>query len=420
MKFLRTLMDKPRPLFEKGGKLEKLHALYEATDTFLFTPGRVAAGASHVRDSAVLKRVMFSVVICLVPVILFALWNTGYQANALLHAAGQSQEGWRGAVLDALGVGYDPSNPLACMLHGALWFFPVLIVAFFVGGNIEVAVASIRKHEVNEGFFVTGFLIPLILPPTIPLWQVALATAFGVLVAKEAFGGTGMNIFNPALVTRAFLYFAYPAESSGDKVWIAVNPAVDGFSGATALARIKETLPVEGASAHVDAVAGMAVNGHPATWWDCFIGWIPGSMGETSTLACLIGAAGLLLFQVGSLRIMASMILGTVVTALGLNLMGSATNEMMNLPFWWHFVLGGYAFGLVFMVTEPVTAAHSETGKYIYGFLTGMLVVLIRVVNPAYPEGMMLAILFMNMVAPLIDHFVAARNIKRRALRSAI
>ncbi|MBW7864252.1 MAG: NADH:ubiquinone reductase (Na(+)-transporting) subunit B [Candidatus Hydrogenedens sp.] len=420
MKFLRTLMDIPKPLFEKGGKLEKAYPLYEAIDTFLFTPGRVTSGGAHVRDAVDLKRLMFSVVICLSPVLVMALWNTGYQANAVLHAAGQSAEGWRGAVLNALGVGYDPSSALACMLHGALWFLPVLIVTFSVGGTIEVIVASIRGHEVHEGFFVTGFLIPLILPPTIPLWQVGVATAFGVLVGKEAFGGTGMNIFNPALVTRAFLYFAYPAESSGDKVWIAANPGIDGFSGATALARIKEIVPGVDGIGHTDAVAGMVVNGHPATWWDCFLGWVPGSMGETSVLACLIGAVILLVMQVTSWKIMLSMIAGTFAASAGFNLMGSATNEMVNLPFHWHLVVGGYAFGLVYMATEPVTATHSETGKYIYGFMIGLLVVLIRVVNPAYPEGVMLAILFMNLMAPLIDHFVVAQNIRRRALRSAI
>ena len=325
MKFLRTLMDIPKPLFEKGGKLEKAYPLYEAIDTFLFTPGRVTSGGAHVRDAVDLKRLMFSVVICLSPVLVMALWNTGYQANAVLHAAGQSAEGWRGAVLNALGVGYDPSSALACMLHGALWFLPVLIVTFSVGGTIEVIVASIRGHEVHEGFFVTGFLIPLILPPTIPLWQVGVATAFGVLVGKEAFGGTGMNIFNPALVTRAFLYFAYPAESSGDKVWIAANPGIDGFSGATALARIKEIVPGVDGIGHTDAVAGMVVNGHPATWWDCFLGWVPGSMGETSVLACLIGAVILLVMQVTSWKIMLSMFAGTVAASAGFKLMGSAT-----------------------------------------------------------------------------------------------
>ena len=420
MKLLRTLLDKPKPLFEEGGKLQAFYPLYEAIDTFLYSPGRVTTGASHVRDAADLKRLMFSVVITMIPVILMALWNTGYQANLLLHAAGQSAEGWRGALIDAIGIGYSPANFLACMLHGALYFFPVLIVAFSVGGTIEVIVAGIRKHDVHEGFFVTGFLIPLILPPTIPLWQVALATTFGVIVGKEVFGGTGMNIFNPALVSRAFLYFAYPAESSGDKVWIAANPHIDGFSGATALARIKEISPAVGPDAYHQAISAMTVNGHPATWWDCFMGWIPGSMGETSALACIIGAVLLVLLRVASWKIMVSMIAGGFVTATAFNLIGSNTNEMMHLPFYWHFVLGGFAFGMAFMATEPVTAAHTETGKYIYGFLIGAMIILIRVVNPAYPEGVMLAILFMNMVAPLIDHFVVAHNIKRRALRNAL
>lgn len=419
MRFLRTLMDKPKPLFEKGRPFEKAYPLYEAIDTFLFTPGKVTREPSHVRDALDLKRLMFSVVIAMIPPIIMGLWNTGYQANAILHRAGAHAEGWRGAIIDALGIGYDPSRAFACIFHGALYFFPILITAFAVGGTIEVAVAAIRKHEVNEGFFVTGFLIPLILPPTIPLWQVALATAFAVLIGKEAFGGTGMNIFNPALVARAFLYFAYPAESSGDKVWVAANPAIDGFSGATVLARLKEAIPDAGSRVYETAAASIVVNGKPVTWWDCFIGWIPGSLGETSALACLIGALFLILIQVGSWRIMLSMLAGTFITATCLNLIGSSTNEMVNLPFHWHVVVGGYAFGLVYMATEPVTAAHSETGKYIYGFLIGALVVLIRVFNPAYPEGVMLAILFMNMMAPLIDHFVVEHNIRRRALRHA-
>jgi Na+-transporting NADH:ubiquinone oxidoreductase subunit B len=290
-------------------------------------------------------------------------------------------------------------------VHGALYFFPVLLVTFAVGGAWEVLFAIVRKHEVNEGFFVTGMLFPLILPPAIPLWQVALGISFGVVIGKEVFGGTGMNILNPALAARAFLFFAYPAEISGDAVWIAAVTRADGVSGATWLARTA----VEGKAALVGGV----------TSWDAFIGLKPGSMGETSVLACLVGAALLILTGVGSWRIMGSVAAGTIAMTLFLNGVGSATNPSFDVPFWWHFLLGGWAFGTVFMATDPVSAPASTTGAYVYGFLIGVLVVLIRVVNPAYPEGMMLAILLMNVFAPLIDHFVVRANIKRRMARYA-
>lgn len=421
MIFLRKLMDKQAPLFEKGGKLEVLYPLYEAIDTFAFTPGKVTAGAPHVRDAVDLKRVMMAVVVAMVPSMFMGLWNMGYQANAAL-APGMIPEGWRGALIAALGIGFSPDSAFACLVHGALYFFPVLTVAFAVGGGIEVLVAMIRKHEVNEGFFVTGFLIPCILPPTIPLWQVALATAFGVIIGKEIFGGTGMNIFNPALVTRAFLYFAYPVQNSGDKVWVPVSPeqAVDGFSGATLLARIAEISPDTADKAYGAAINSMVIDGKPVTWMDAFIGWIPGSMAETSTLACLLGAALMILVGIGSWRIMVSMIGGCLGMTLLLNLAGSSTNEMMNLPFHWHFVLGGFAFGMVFMATEPVTGTYTRSGMYVYGCGIGVLTALIRVVNPAFPEGVMLAILFMNLMAPLIDYVAVSRNIKRRLARSAV
>lgn len=421
MKFLRTLMDKPAPLFKKGGKLEFFYPLYEAIDTFNFTPGKVTACAPHVRDALDLKRLMFTVVIALVPCMFMGMWNVGFQANAAL-ASGMTPEGWRGALIAALGIGFDPGSLFACLVHGALYFIPVLIVAFTVGGGIEVFVAMLKKHEVNEGFFVTGFLIPCILPPTIPLWQVALATAFGVVIGKEIFGGTGMNIFNPALVTRAFLYFAYPAQNSGDKVWVAVCPeqAIDGFSGASLLARIAEIPPDTADRAYEAAVNGLVINGKAVTWMDAFLGWIPGSMGETSTLACLLGAALLILTGVASWRIMVSMAAGCFGMTLLLNLANSKTNEMMNLPFHWHFVIGAFAFGMVFMATEPVTGTYTLTGKYVYGLGIGVMTALIRVVNPAFPEGVMLAILFMNILAPLIDYVVVARNINRRVARSAV
>ncbi|HNZ48897.1 MAG TPA: NADH:ubiquinone reductase (Na(+)-transporting) subunit B [Candidatus Hydrogenedentes bacterium] len=421
MKFIRTLFDKQAPLFEKGGKLEVFYPLFEAIESFHFTPGKVTDGAPHVRDAVDLKRIMITVVVSLMPAIFLGLWNIGYQINSGL-APGVTPEGWRAGLVAALGLGFSPASFLACFVHGALYFLPVLIVTFMVGGSIEVAVAIIRKHDVNEGFFVTGFLIPLILPPTIPLWQVALATAFGVVIGKEVFGGTGMNIFNPALVTRAFLYFAYPIQSSGDKVWVALNPAqaADGFSGATLLARVAEIPPVADGQAWQTAVSTMQINGKAVSWLDAFIGWIPGSMGETSTLACLVGAAILLITGVASWRIMVSMVAGALGLVLLMNAAGSQTNELMNLPFHWHFVLGGFAFGLVFMATEPVTGTYTETGKYIYGFGIGVMAILIRALNPAYPEGVMLAILFMNILAPLIDYAVVSQNIKRRAARSAI
>ncbi|HDP34697.1 MAG TPA: NADH:ubiquinone reductase (Na(+)-transporting) subunit B [Candidatus Hydrogenedentes bacterium] len=421
MKFLRNLMDMPRPLFEKGGKLEIFYPLYEAIDTFNFTPGKVTAGAPHVRDALDLKRLMMTVVIALFPAILAGLWNVGYQVNAAL-AAGATPEGWRAAIISAVGLGFNPGNPLACFAHGALYFLPIFIVTFAVGGGIEVLFAMINKHEVNEGFFVTGFLIPLILPPTIPLWQVALATAFGVIIGKEAFGGTGMNIFNPALVARAFLYFAYPAQNSGEDVWVpvAAEKAVDGFSGATLLARVAEIDPGASDKAYQAAVTAMEINGRAATWLDAFLGSIPGSIGETSTLACLLGAALLIFTGVASWRIMAAMFGGGLVMTLLLNLAGSQTNEMMNLPFHWHFVIGGFAFGMVFMATEPVTAAYTQLGKYVYGAGIGVMAILVRVVNPAFPEGIMLAILFMNLMAPLIDHVIVTKHISRRVARSAV
>lgn len=415
MKFLRDLHDKIEPHFHKGGKLEKLYPLYEAQDTLLFTPGHVTKGASHVRDALDLKRMMVTVVIALIPCILVAMYNTGYQANAAL-AEGASAFGWRGWIMDLLNFGYNEANPLACIFHGALYYFPVLIVTFVVGGNLEVLFAVVRKHEINEGFLVTGMLFPLILPPAIPLWQVALGIAFGVVIGKEIFGGTGMNIFNPALTARAFLFFAYPAQISGDKVWTAVTDVnqIDGFSGATALGRLANIA----GPAPTDAWRG-AIDGMGITWVDAFMGRIPGSMGETSTLACIIGAGILIVMGIGSWRIILGGVVGSLAIALLFNSMGSETNALLNVPFHWHVVLGGWAFGLVFMATDPVSAPYSNRGRFIYGFFIGVFALLIRVVNPAYPEGMMLAILFMNMFSPLLDWMAKRSNIKRRLARNA-
>lgn len=411
MKFLRELLDKQKPLFEKGGKFEKLYPFYEANDTLLFTPGDVTKNASHVRDAADLKRVMITVVLALIPCILVAMVNTGYQANLALFEAGNSAAGWRGAIIDTLGIGYSPGNPLSNLIHGALYYLPVLLVTFIVGGHIEVLFAIVRKHEINEGFLVTGMLFPLVLPPTIPLWQVAIGIAFGVIAGKEIFGGTGKNIFNPALMARAFLFFAYPAQISGDKVWTAVSEAnaPDGFSGATALGNVS-VLPTGS-----DWRSG--VEELDISWLDAFLGSIPGSMGETSTFAILLGAIVLIATGIGSWRIMAGVFLGSMAAVFTMNLIGSETNQLINMPFHWHMVLGGWAFGLVFMATDPVSAAYTNTGRWIYGLFIGGIAMIARVINPAFPEGMMLAILFMNAFAPTIDYLMIRSNIKRRNLR---
>ena len=396
----------PEKLFGKGGPLERLYPLWEANDTILFTPGSVTKGAAHVRDALDLKRLMITVVMALVPCILFGVYNIGYQAHLAIEGGAVPLDNWQTVVLQFLGLQMRSDSIMSCVVHGLLYYLPVLAITGAIGGNIEAASAIIRKHEINEGFLVTWMLFPLILPPTIPLWQVALGISFGVIIGKEIFGGTGMNILNPALTSRAFLFFAYPAQMSGDRVWIAADTSVDGASGATWLATA--------ATGGVEALTSGAV-----TWWDAFLGFVPGSMGETSTLACLLGAVLLIVTGVGSWRIMAGLIVGSFLTTELLNLVGSETNPLMNMPFHWQFVLGGWAFGMVFMATDPVSAAHSTAGKYIYGFLIGVLAILIRVVNPAYPEGMMLAILFMNLFASFIDYWVIQANVKRRMARYA-
>jgi Na+-transporting NADH:ubiquinone oxidoreductase subunit B len=415
MQFLRDQMERVRPLFEEGGKFERFYPLYEAHDTIVFTPGDVTKDASHVRDALDLKRMMITVVIALVPCIFVAMWNTGYQANLALSETA-TPTGWRMGLIDLLNIGFNPGNPLACIFHGALYYLPILLMTFVAGGMLEVLFAIVRKHEVNEGFLVTGMLFPLILPATTPLWQVAVGIAFGVVIGKEVFGGTGMNILNPALTARAFLFFAYPAQLSGDKVWIPIAEAnqVDGFSGATALGRLA-VAPTE----MISTPSGVLTQEWSVSWLDAFLGNIPGSMGETSTLACILGAMILIMTGIGSWRVMAGVIVGSLVTVLGLNALGSETNALINLPFWWHFVLGGWAFGLVFMATDPVSGAYTEGGRWVYGIFIGILAMLIRIVNPAYPEGMMLAILFMNVFAPLIDHVAIRRNIRRRLARHA-
>ncbi len=404
MKFLLDLHDKAKPHFEKGGRLEFFYPIFEAQYTGLFTPGFVTKTGSHVRDGLDLKRMMITVVIALVPCMVMAMWNTGYQAQLAIAKGAVPLDSWQMFVWTGIGLPFDFKSPILCILFGALHYLPIYAAAMLTGAIIEPGFAMVRKHEVNEGFLVSGALIPLTLPPTIPLWMVVVGTAFGLVVAKEIFGGTGMNFLNPALTARAFLFFAYPAYMSGDAAWIAADfQGVDSFSGATLLAQA--------------AVTHGALD--DASWWAAFYGWIPGSMGETSTLACLIGAVLLLATGIGSWRTMAGVFVGTVFFAVLFNLVGSETNPMFGVPWYWHVVTGGWAFGMVYMATDPVSSAFTERGKLFYGFGIGAMVILVRVVNPAYPEGMMLAILFMNMLAPLIDHFVVQGNINRRLARSA-
>lgn len=402
---MRQLLDEVGKNFEKGGKLEKLYPLWEAQDTFLFTPGSVTKGASHVRDALDLKRMMITVVVALVPCILMAIYNTGYQAHKAIAAGALPLDTWQTWVMNQIGFGYSPENFLLCLLHGALYYFPVFILTFAIGGNCEALFSIVRKHEINEGFLVSGMLFPLVLPPTIPLWQVAIGIIFGIIVGKEIFGGTGMNILNPALTSRAFLFFAYPGQISGDSVWIAADTTVDGASGATWLAT--------GATGGIEAItAGLS-------WWDAFLGFIPGSMGETSAAACVFGALVLIVSRVGSWRIMAGAALGTFLMVQLFNFAGSDTNALFSVPWYWHMVLGGWAFGVTFMATDPVSAAHTDTGRWVYGFMIGVMAMLVRVINPAYPEGIMLAILFMNLFSAFIDYFVVQANIKRRKARYA-
>lgn len=400
---LRGFLDRLAPHFSKGGRLQQYGALFEMVDTLLYSPGDRTAGAPHIRDAVDLKRVMFFVVIAALPCVWVALWNTGYQANlAIAELDLRSAAGWRGGVLDALGIGYATESVLANALHGALYFIPIYAVTLLVGGAWEVLFALLRNHEVNEGFLVTSLLYALILPPDLPLWQVALGISFGVVVGKEVFGGTGKNILNPALAGRAFLYFAYPAEISGEAVWV----AVDGYTGATALGVAAES-----------GVAAIVNTG--TSWMSAFIGTIPGSLGETSALACLIGAVFLIYTGVASWRIMLGVFAGMVVTAYLFNLIGSVNNPMFAMPWYWHLVLGGFAFGMVFMATDPVTSAQTDPGRWVFGILIGVLTVVIRVTNPAYPEAIMMVILFTNLLAPLIDQCVTWLHVRRRGRRHA-
>lgn len=375
MKALREFIDKQKPHFQKGGKFYWLESTFEGFETFLYVPNKVTTKGAHIRDSIDMKRAMIVVVLATLPALFFGMWNVGYQHFLSL---GEATGFWQN------------------MGFGALKIVPIIVVSYAVGLGIEFYFAQIKGHEINEGYLVTGMLIPLIVPPDIPLWILAVAIAFAVIFGKEVFGGTGMNVVNPALVARAFLFFAYPGDMSGDKVWIAEK--ADTFSGATPL--------------------GNALGGnfhHFPSFSNMFMGYIPGSVGETSTLMILIGAAILLITGIASWRVMVSVFAGGLIMGLLFNWWGA--NEYMELPAYYHLVMGGFAFGAVFMATDPVTSAQTTRGKYIYGFLVGMMAVLIRVFNPAYPEGMMLAILLMNVFAPLIDHYVIESNIKKRLKR---
>ena len=395
---IRNLLDNVEPHFHKGGKWESWYALYEAVDTALFKPSDVTKNSSHVRDSIDLKRVMITVWMATFPTMFFGMWNVGFQANTIMLEMGMlAQEGGRGIFIAML-AGYDPTSMWDNLIHGAAYFLPIYMVTFIVGGFWEVLFASVRGHEVNEGFFVTSVLFALCCPPDLPLWMVAVGISFGIVIGKEVFGGTGKNFLNPALTGRAFLYFAYPAYMSGDAVWT----AVDGYTGATMLS--------------VAATAGMAGLEQSTTWMSAFIGTIQGSIGETSTLAILLGGAVLMVMRIASWRIIGGVLLGSALLSMLFNAIDS-TNPMFALPFYWHWVIGGFAFGAIFMATDPVSAAMTNTGKFWYGMLIGVMVILIRVVNPAFPEGMMLAILFANLFAPLFDHAVVQGNIKRRLAR---
>ena len=395
MKFLQDAIDKVKPPFEKGGKLEKYYYLFESIETFLFVPAVTTAKTGvQIRDKIDLKRFMGTVIVALLPALIFGTYNVGYQHYQA--------------------IGLEPASSWDLWWIGIQRVVPIIIVSYVAGLFVaEFAFSVVRQHPINEGYLVSGILIPMVMPPTIPLWQVAMAAIFAVVIAKEAFGGTGMNVLNVALVARAFLYFAYPSDISGDTVWVYLGDhiAVDGFSGATPLALAAQTL-----ESGQTAVSALATNGFDFN--NMFMGLIPGSIGETSMLWILVGALILILTGVGSWKIIVSVFVGAYAMAFLLSVVG--VNEFMFMPPHYHLVMGGLAFGAVFMATDPVTASQTETGKWFYGILIGILTVIIRVLNPAYPEGIMLAILFMNVFAPLIDYYVVGANKKRRLKRATV
>jgi Na+-transporting NADH:ubiquinone oxidoreductase subunit B len=400
MKPLRRLLDKAEPLFVKGGRFENLHAVYEMVDKMFYSSPDVTRGSPHVRDALDLQRLMTVVVVALLPAALIGMWNTGYQANTAIAALGlDAPDGWRGATLAALGAATDPASAWDNWLHGFLHFLPVYLVTVIAAAFWETLFAGFRNSEVNEGFIVTAMIYTLILPAGLPLWQVALGISFGVVIGKEIFGGTGKNFLNPALLGWSFLYFAYPEQAAGPSVWV----PVDGYSGATALA-----------TAASSGVAGIVDSG--ITWQQAFIGQVPGTLGATSAAACLAGALFLIFARIASWRIMVACCIGLLVPTLLLS-GGDGASPMYELPWQWHLVLGGFAFGAVFMATDPVSSPDTLAGHWIYGILIGVLTWIIRVVNPGFPEGIGLAILFGNLSAPIIDYAVVRANVRRRRKR---
>jgi len=403
---LRRVFDDLEPHFQNGGRYERFYALYEAVDTIFYSPGKVTVAQPHVRDGIDLKRVMITVWLAAFFPMFYGLFNLGFQANSAIAAMGLEGGGdWHEPIISLL-AGHDPASLWDNLIYGAVYYIPIYVTVFVVGGFWEVLFAIRRGHEINEGFFVTSILFTLIVPPDIPLWQAALGISFGIVVGKEVFGGTGKNFLNPALTGRAFLYFAYAPDISGDSVWT----AVDGFSGATALSQVADG----GLPAIVQAT------GLELSWLDAFLGQMQGSIGETSTVAILLGAVVLLATRIASWRIMLGVFLGMVGMATLFNIIGSESNPHFATPWYWHFVLGGFAFGMVYMATDPVSAAMTNTGKLLFGGLIGVMTVIIRVINPAYPEGIMLAILFANLFAPLIDYGVVKANISRRRARGVL
>ena len=390
IKFLRKILDANAHRFENNGVLEKLYPLYEAADTILFSTGEVTKSGPHIRDSIDIKRVMILVVISLIPLYIFGAINVGVQ-NGI--AMGVERTNW-----EQFWYGFDK-------------IIPIIIIAFITGAFWEILFAVVRRHPISEGFLVTCALIPLVMPASIPLWQVSIATSFGIVIGKEIFGGVGMNIFNPALVARAFLFFTYPGRISGDKVWV-IGP--DGYSGATALA-----VPAAEVNQHAVSLLN-GVTQFDYSWWNMLVGWIPGSIGETSKLLIIMGAIFLAIIKIANWRVMAGSLIGLGVTAYLSNLMAPfSSNTMLSLPAHYHLVMGGFLFGMAYMATEPVTGCHTNQGRWVYGILFGMLTVIVRAINPAYPEGTMLAILLLNAFASLIDWFVIQSNIKRRLARHA-
>ena len=409
---LKQLFEKLEPHFTSGGKLARYYPLFEATETLFYTPGKVTHGTTHIRDAIDLKRMMILVWFAVFPAMFWGMYNVGQQTIPALHTLYAPQQlqvlidsQWQYSVAQWLGVSFSQeAGWISKMTLGAVFFLPIYLTVFLVGGFWEVLFAIVRRHEINEGFFVTSILFALVVPPGLPLWQAALGITFGVVIAKEIFGGTGRNFLNPALAGRAFLFFAYPADISGDLVWT----AADGFSGATPLSQWAS----QGGEGLINVT-----NGQSITWMNAFLGNIPGAIGEVSALMIFIGGAIILYARIASWRIVAGVMVGMVITATLFNLAGSTTNPMFSMPWYWHLVLGGFAFGMMFMATDPVSASFTDKGKWCYGILIGVMCVLIRVANPAYPEGMMLAILFANLFAPLFDYLVVRTNIKRRISR---